>query len=255
VEKQVSGFKALNEARKDQTDREAQMAEELAQAYTQRKAIVIHSDSFSDGIVGITAGRLKERHWKPAIVLASTPSGTLKGSGRSIDGFHLKHALDQCADLLLGYGGHAKAVGLSLLPEHLDAFVERFCRLAEESLTEEALVKKTPLDAVLQEQDVTADLLHALRQLEPYGEGFPEPLFGLTASPNRVSYMGVEKNHVKLHCPQSGLALIGWGKAEQIQAMQARTGALPQKFIGRPSLNVWNGVAYPQFICQELRRR
>lgn len=129
VELQCNAFMELNKARKELTASCLDKAQsEIGD--TPDSVIISYSDDLREGIVGIIAGRLKEEYWRPALVFARNEDGVLKGSGRSVDGFDLKEALDQCADLLLNYGGHKKAVGLSLLPEHLSEFKNRICTLA-----------------------------------------------------------------------------------------------------------------------------
>ena len=100
------------------------------------------------------------------------------------------------------------------------------------------------LATVLSEDSLTEQLVRDLSILEPYGEGFLEPVFGLTAQPDSVRYMGSENQHVKFTCSKSQLAIIAWNEAEKIR----RRTALPRKFIGKPSLNVWKGNVSVQFI-------
>ena len=91
---------------------------------------------------------------------------------------------------------------------------------------------------------LTPDLITELRILEPYGEGFREPLFGLTANCDSVRYMGAEEQHVKLLDKEHGLAIIKWGAGEEYK----RKTKLPSKFVGHPSLNEWQGSVSVQFI-------
>jgi len=243
VAEKVQLFQKINQARKDKTNKQVEMALSMVKKGNPDAAIVISSDQFDDGIVGIIAGRLKEEFWKPVIVLAVNDDGTMRGSGRSIGEFDLKSALDECASLLIGYGGHAKAAGLTLNTINFDAFKTAFIGIAEKALAGKNLRPEIPLATLLSENCLTEQLVRDLRILEPYGEGFPEPLFGLRAYPDDVRYMGKENQHVKLTCSQSNLAIIAWNMADMVRH---RT-SLPSRFIGKPSLNIWKGNVSVQF--------
>ena len=136
-------------------------------------------------------------------------------TGRSLDEIPLNEALNACDQYLLSHGGHAKAAGLSLPAESLDSFRTAINTYATNCLEGKTIRKETPLAAVLTEDTLTEDLIHSLRILEPYGEGFPEPLFGLKAIPTSIQYMGSEQQHVKLRCENSGLSIIFWNKGEE----------------------------------------
>ena len=244
VRLQCSAFIDTNKVRKEMTMEQTELAISMAEERESDQVLVIYNDSFHEGIVGIIAGRLKELFWKPAIVLARGETGALKGSGRSLDEIPLNEALNACNQYLLTYGGHAKAAGLSLPAENLDSFRTAINAYAAERLGGKELRKETPLAAVLTENTLTEDLVHSLRILEPYGEGFPEPLFGLKAVPTSIQYMGAEQQHVKLRCENSGLSIIFWNKGKEYKNRRS----LPSKFIGKPQLNIWNDNVYVQFV-------
>lgn len=244
VETKVKEFQAINKQRKEDTKRQVELAIEMVGKNSTDSAIVICGSEFSAGIVGIIAGRLKEEFWKPVIVLSDAGDGTMHGSGRSIDEFELKEALDKCSSLLMGYGGHTKAAGLTVSTANFEAFKDKFISLANRALAGKDLRPTVELATVLSEDSLTEQLVRDLSILEPYGEGFLEPVFGLTAQPDSVRYMGSENQHVKFTCSKSQLAIIAWNEAEKIR----RRTALPRKFIGKPSLNVWKGNVSVQFI-------
>ena len=244
VETKVKEFQAINKQRKEDTKRQVELAIEMVDKNSTDSAIVICGSEFSAGIVGIIAGRLKEEFWKPVIVLSDAGDGTMHGSGRSIDEFELKEALDKCSSLLMGYGGHTKAAGLTVSTANFEAFKDKFISLANRALAGKDLRPTVELATVLSEDSLTEQLVRDLSILEPYGEGFLEPVFGLTAQPDSVRYMGSENQHVKFTCSKSQLAIIAWNEAEKIR----RRTALPRKFIGKPSLNVWKGNVSVQFI-------
>ncbi|MEY3018160.1 MAG: hypothetical protein RL336_1295 [Pseudomonadota bacterium] len=144
-------------------------------------SLCLFDPSWHQGVIGILASRLKERFHRPTIIFAPGDNGDIKGSGRSIPGFHLRDALDQVATLNPGllskFGGHAMAAGLSLAEENLDAFCEAFERVAKGLLREEDLQATIHSDGVLSTSDLTLDVAQQLRHGGPWGQAFPEPIF------------------------------------------------------------------------------
>lgn len=233
----------INEARKEETKWESDLVKAAVGKPT--GAIVFNSPQLKEGIVGIVAGQLKEEFILPSVVLAQDQNGDWKGSARSPEGFDLKNALDQCSAYLLSYGGHAKAAGLTVRAGDLDTFRAKFMNLALEAAGDNGFTEPVPIDIVLPASAYTESMVNQLTILEPFGEGFPRPLFGLTAQITGTRYMGQESQHVKYQ-DASGLSVIQWNNGE---AARART-APPRKFVGYPSLNVFRGETTIQFIAE-----
>jgi len=133
------------------------------------------------GVIGILASRIKERVNRPVIAFAEADNGELKGSARSIPGFHIRDALDAIAakhpDLLSKFGGHAMAAGMSLAKEHYDAFRQAFADIAKEMLTEADLVGEVLSDGELASNDFSMELAQTLQEAGPWGQHFLEPVF------------------------------------------------------------------------------
>lgn len=244
VEVEMLKLKENNQQRKDLTQTQYEVALQKASSINSKNALVVYDESFVEGVVGIISGRLKEKFYRPVIVFASADNGVLKGSGRSIDEFNLKEALDKLSHLLLKYGGHAKAAGLSIKAENLDKFTKAFNELVANELKDKDVHPEIPLAAILDDKTLTSQLVQDLRILEPYGEGFPEPMFGLKLTCDTIRYMGAESQHVKLSNKESNISVIIWNKGN---LMKTRS-TLPCKFVGKPSLNIWNGNIHVQFI-------
>lgn len=244
VEQQVADFWNMNQARKEQTRVQYTLALSLLDLEPPDPILILCDERFDDGIAGILAGRLKERFARPALVMTPIGGGLLRGSARSVEGFDIKAALDECSAFLTFYGGHPKAAGVTLPDSRYEAFARKLTELSAAALSGKELRTEVPLAAVLSEEQLTETLVRDLRILEPYGEGFPEPVFGLIAQPDRVSYMGSEDQHVKFTCSRSGLSIIRWNGAEWARSLSR----FPRKFVGKPSLNVWNGTVSVQFI-------
>ena len=133
------------------------------------------------GVIGILASRLKERYHRPTIAFASAGEGVLKGSARSVPGFHIRDALDAVAarhpQLISKFGGHAMAAGLSLPEENFPAFAEAFDLEVRRQLNEEDLTGRLLSDGSLAAEEFHLELARALRNAGPWGQHFPEPLF------------------------------------------------------------------------------
>lgn len=237
----IAKLDEYNQARKVETDRESRLAKaQLGDSYTE-PVIIFKDETFQEGIIGIIAGQLKELYEKPAIVFAKDKDGNWKGSCRSLDGFHLKNALDQCQEYLLSYGGHAKGAGVTVRASDFELFSAKMEQLARDAQIPEVL---KPIDIVLPASAYTAQMVHELGILEPYGEGFQPPVFGMIADVVDVRYMGQESQHVK-YVDKSGLSIILWNQGAQAKLKTK----FPRKFVGTPQLNSWNGTISVQFIA------
>lgn len=143
--------------------------------------IAMYHPEWHQGVVGILASRLKERFHRPVIAFAPGGDGTLKGSGRSISGLHMRDALERLdtlnPGLMLKFGGHAMAAGLSLEETRFDEFRQRFSELVGEWLDEESLQGVVWSDGELMAQELTLPTAELLREAGPWGQAFPEPQF------------------------------------------------------------------------------
>lgn len=238
----------INEKRKRITNLQLELAEELLEKKGLKEVIVLYNESFDEGVVGLIAGRLKEKYNRPVLVLTKSDNGEfIKGSARSIKKFDIKKNLDKCSDLLLGYGGHTMAGGLSLEMNNLEKLENRLIKLAKELLTEDDYVKEFYYVDILKEEDITMDLIEELRKLEPYGEGFQKPLFRLhNFNVSRVFTMGSEKEHLKL--VGEDLTVLAW---RQVENYKERGNPLRVTALGYPEINIFNNNVNLQFIINE----
>jgi single-stranded-DNA-specific exonuclease len=143
-------------------------------------SLVLHDERWHQGVIGLLAGRLKDRHHRPVVVLASAGAGELRGSGRSIPGLHLRDALDlvskRAPGLLVRFGGHAAAAGLTLRARDLEAFRAAFDAAVREMLEPGALARSVETDGSLEPQYATLELARLIER-EVWGQGFPPPTF------------------------------------------------------------------------------
>ena len=169
-------LKALNDSRKEMT--EAAVEQAAAQAEhklpAEDRVLVIYLPDCHESLAGIVAGRIRERYHKPVFVLTDGEEG-VKGSGRSIEAYHMFEELNKCKHLLVKFGGHKLAAGLSMNPENVEPFRQA---INEVCVLEEAdFVEKVSIDMQLAFSDITEHLIEELELLQPFGKGNPKPLF------------------------------------------------------------------------------
>jgi single-stranded-DNA-specific exonuclease len=141
-----------------------------------RKSIVLASDAWHSGVVGIVASRIVELYHRPTILIA-LQDGNGKGSGRSIPGFHLHDALRACSEHLIRFGGHKYAAGLTIDEGTLEEFTARFDEVAAGLLLEDDLLPEVRIDTELNPGDISLDTAEQVASLEPFGSGNPRPVF------------------------------------------------------------------------------
>ena len=206
--------------------------------------VVAYRDDFHQGVVGIVASRLKERFYRPTIVFAPADNGEVRGSGRSIPKLHLRDALDLVAkrhpDLILKFGGHAMAAGLSIREENLAAFQTAFEQTVRELVCEEDLSQTYITDGSLAPADITLERAQTLA-LQVWGQGFAPPSFTDEFAVIRQQPMGVA--HKKVWLQKDGF---------EFEAMFWRcTETIPERIrtVYRPVANEWrNNIELQLYI-------
>ncbi|UTA46305.1 single-stranded-DNA-specific exonuclease RecJ [Simiduia sp. 21SJ11W-1] len=178
----------LDDFNRDRRSIESAMHKEAEQALAEfdqlaavPKAIALYHPEWHQGVIGILASRIKERYHRPTVLFADAGDGTLKGSGRSIKGLHLRDALDRVAvthpGLVLKFGGHAMAAGLSITQANFSAFQQAFEQVCDSMLTDADLQAVIYTDGELHPQDFTLERAQQLAEAGPWGQQFPEPAF------------------------------------------------------------------------------
>jgi single-stranded-DNA-specific exonuclease len=214
---------------------------------TSRRSIVLASEEWHQGVVGIVASRLVERYHRPTILIALTDDGHGKGSGRSIPGFHLLDALTACSQHLERFGGHRYAAGVNLRADKIAAFAASFEVVAAHQLTDTDLIPTLDVDAEVHPADVTKELALELKQLEPFGAGNPEPVLmirAMTVIERRV----VGEGHLRLRLAKDKCTFtaIAFRMAER-----EIHGQIDVAFF--PEINEWKGNSSVQLRIKDLR--
>lgn len=243
----------LNElnARRQQIEEQVyQDALAMAGTMENKGVIVVASEAWHQGVVGIVASRLTERFNMPSFVL-SVMNGSAKGSARSIPGFDIHHSLSMCSSVLSRFGGHKMAAGLALDSAYIDSFRMMMSEIALNSLSHEDLQPQLNIDAAVSLNDISVALVDEIGRLEPFGYGNEEPLFG-TKNLEVVQARVVGSNHLKLYLKQNSRSVdcIGFDMGSMIDDVQT-AGIVDAAFV--PAINEWNGGRYLQLNLKALR--
>ena len=177
---------------------------------TKKKSTVIYQPHWHKGVIGIVASRLIEHYYRPTIVL--TKSGDMvAGSARSIPGFNIHEGLDQCKDLLLGFGGHYFAAGMTLNPENVLAFIERFENIVSGSVADEFFTPELRINAAVSFDDINQTFYNILAQMEPFGPENSMPVFLAKGVKNDGRSKIVKEKHIRFSLSQGGRNFTGIG--------------------------------------------
>lgn len=214
------------------------------------KAIIIESETWHPGVIAILSTRMSKQYNRPAVMIA-IDQGIGKGSLRSVSQFPLLPVLKENADLLINFGGHDFAAGLTIKKENIEEFKKRFLNAANAKLAEQDVLPKLLLDADVQFKDLTFDFMESLRLLEPYGHGNTPPILFCNAKqawPPKV----VGKTHLKLYLEQEDRILegIAFGMAARARSMRKKNLALRVAFT--PQINTFQNKASIQLIVRDF---
>jgi single-stranded-DNA-specific exonuclease len=168
-----------------------------------RKSTVVFNENWHKGVIGIVASRLTEKYYRPTIVLTRS-NGHVAGSARSVLGYDLYEALCECKDLLIQFGGHKYAAGLTMAPENVEAFIDRFEEVVSASITDEQLIQQITIDAELELKQIEPKFFRVLNQFGPFGPENMSPVF-ISRNVYVSGYAGlVGENHLKMTVMQEG---------------------------------------------------
>ena len=240
-----------NERKAIEKDMSIEASNELVTRVTDdRYTVTLTGEKWHAGVVGIVAGRIKERVWRPTFAMAQEEDGQYKGSGRSIPGFHLRDALDlidrRHPGLLVKFGGHAMAAGLTLREGGLEEFEQAFEAVAHELINPEILNQEVSVDGELPVQQMTLETIEAIKE-EVWGQGFPEPVFLDTFEVLEARMIGKDHEHLKMTLQKDGVAF---------DAVHFRyQGTLPNhrvKALYKLDANTWKGKTKLQMLVDSF---
>lgn len=265
--KRAEQLKKLNEERKEMTQVGVQAAIEQVETTTliDDQVLVVYLPNTHESLAGIIAGRVRDRFYRPTLVITDSEDGMLKGSGRSIDGYNMYEALTECGELLVKYGGHPMAAGFSLQERNLEYFRHKLNLLCE--LTEEILTPKLYIDVPMPIDYIHMALIEQLDLLEPFGKGNEKPVFAQKNLKVRsAKVMGRNGNLLKLDLEsEAGTRMEGiyfeaeefmeniktwFGEAELDQMMKGWLNNVVLDIAYYPSINEFNGIRTIQIVVK-----
>jgi len=225
---------------------------EQAEALGKARGFVLASDNWHPGVIGIVASRLVERFHRPTVMVA-VKDGVGRGSGRSIEGFHLFKALQECSAHLSKFGGHQHAAGLSIASDRLPQFAEAFARVAARQLSEEDLLPRCRVDACVSLWELDESAVRGVEALAPFGCGNPQPVFASTSlacSPRLLTNKRQgEQHHLKLSLDAApGLNAIGFGMGNRIALTEG-----PVDLAYQVEIDSWNGRSRVSLKLKDIR--
>lgn len=244
----------LNVERQELTKQGMEEAFKIIDAEMQNdKVLVVYLPEVHESIAGIIAGKVRERYCKPAFVLTKGDGDFLKGSGRSIEAYSMYNKMVEVKDLMLGFGGHPLAAGLSLKEENLEKFRQELN--ARSGLTDADFIPKVMIDVILPVDFLTQSFIKQLEILEPFGKGNEKPVFAQSnVRATRAEIIGKNKNVLKItfnsrNC-KSGVCFHDIETKEQFLNQNGKL--YDFKMLYYPTLNEWNGVTSIQANVQDI---
>jgi single-stranded-DNA-specific exonuclease len=237
------------------------LAEDLREGETAESlGICLFDESWHQGVVGLVAGRIKDRLHRPVIAFARAEDGSLRGSARSVAGINIRDALEGVAarqpDLIDRFGGHAMAAGLTLREAHLSAFRLAFADEIARRANHELLSGAIYSDGALSAAELCIGTAEALRSAGPWGQGFPEPAFDGQFLVEEARIVGDKHMKMRLRLPNlsaEAIDAIAFGYIGSLSENAGLSGGATVQLVYRLEINEYRGLARVQLNCQHVR--
>ena len=216
-----------------------------------KKTTVVFNEHWHKGVVGIVASRLTEKYYRPTVVL-TLHEGIVSGSARSVMGYNLYEAIDACKEYLLAYGGHFAAAGLSMLPENVEAFANKFEEVVAASIPNHLLIPEIIIDSSISFSELTMPLYNIICQMEPFGPGNMRPVF-VASNLIDTGYSKILKElHIRFVVKQNNIRFtgIGFNMADKFHLLASKQ---PIDIVFTLDENSWNGETTLQLKVIDIR--
>ncbi len=250
--------KKMDELNSQRQDIEKNIADNVFQLIDDNKlykdnVIVVYGEGWNSGVIGIVASRVSEVYYKPCIVLTDDINSIVKGSGRSVNDFDLYEALSACSELLMKFGGHSLAAGLSMNKENIDLFRVKINEYADNLLNGESFVQKINIDYILKDVFLDTKSIKSIEVLEPYGVGNPRPVFALFGAEVIRKSLLSDGKHIRLvlKCNNTLIDAIGFSMGEFSSIISVGNYI---DIAGNLDINSYRGVETPQIIIKDIKR-
>ena len=246
----------INKCRKEIGDNILREARKLASVQVKEednKVLVLASENWNQGVIGIIASRLADEFNRPTIVI-SKKDEIAKGSGRSIDGFHLYNVLELCQDILINFGGHKLAAGITIRSNKIPEFKSRINEISQNFIKEDDLSPELKIDARISLGNINFGLVKDINILEPFGIGNPQPVF--CSYKNTISnwkLVGEKGQHLKLRIKEKNRTLEGIGFKLSRLGNQIFSENKVVDLAFNIELNKWNGMENVQLNIKDIK--
>ncbi|RKD34650.1 single-stranded-DNA-specific exonuclease RecJ [Thermohalobacter berrensis] len=249
--------KKLNDENNKRQQIEAKIldeAEEIIKSdknYHKEKVLVIASENWHSGVIGIVSSRITEKYYKPSILI-SIEDGEGKGSARSISSFNIYDALSRCKELFNTFGGHKQAAGLSISKDKINIFRNKINEIAENLMTEEDLIPEIEVDCEVSLDNITIKIIKDLEKLEPFGIDNPSPQFLCKdLIVKSIKQVGSQNKHLKMVVERDGKSIdcIGFNMGHYIKKIKVKDKI---DVITAIEINDFSGVEKIQFNIKEI---
>ena len=256
AEELANKFEILNTERRAIDQKTFQEAEEqLLERYNpdQFCGAVLYGDNWHQGVIGIVASRITEKYHRPAVMI-SLDNGLGRGSGRSIPGFNLHAALKECSNLLIGFGGHEQAGGLTIERSNLQEFVDTFDDVVSAMLTDELIKPKINVESKISFSEIDKKLMETIQRLEPFGVDNAQPIFVSEGVKIAGKPLIVGDNHLKMKVSQGGITFdtIGFNMAEDlVKILNPPEAGINLAYAIEE--NEWNGRKNTQLVLKDIQ--
>ena len=267
---QAAFLKQLNDSRKEMTEEYVKIAVEMIESGPLKddRVLVVFLPDCHESIAGIIAGRIRERYYRPTFVLTRGEEG-VKGSARSIEGYHMYEEMTKCSSFFTKYGGHKMAAGLSMREEDVEPFRQKINEIC--TLTEDDLQEKIHIDVPMPVSYVSFRLVEELELLEPFGTGNPKPVFAQKdlkfVSARALGKAGNVLRFTVEDSEQKRWEMMYFGGKDNFEAYAAEKygqTALDGLYSGKgsplyfdvvyyPGVNTWQGNTKLQLVMQQYR--
>ncbi len=257
IEKALALGQELQSDNTDRKEKDTEITEQALQLITDsekmqyKKSCVLYNENWHKGVVGIVASRVIERHYRPTIILTKS-EGIATGSARSIKDFNLYEAIYECREHLITFGGHFAAAGLSLLPENVEAFADKFEEVVNQMVTEEMLIPELQADVQIEFNKLTPSLFSTQEKMQPFGPDNMKPVFWTKGVVDNGNSRLLKDKHIKFELKHEGSYMtgIGFNMAEKYALVKS---GQPMEILYTLDENEYNGRSHLQLMISDCR--
>lgn len=224
---------------------------EASENIRNNRIMVVAGEGWHHGVIGIVSSRIKDMFYRPNILL-SIENGIATGSARSIDGFNLFEALCTCSDLMIKFGGHAAAAGMSLKAENIPELSRRLNEYAKIHMDSQMLIPLQRPELRMKPSEVTLELIELIQRMEPFGQDMPEPLVELSGQLGEVRKIGADGATLRMKIMDRGRSLSAVGFRRSLMA-DYYTSGMEVSIAGNLDINYYMDRQYPQMILKDVK--